>query len=259
MIAPLVAQAAFAAALVDPALPVPPGIVSHRGDSDAKRFAVYRNNVHAGLVGVLAAKYPVCERLVGADFFTAMARLYVTDHKPRSPIMQHYGADFAAFIEGFDPARAVPYLADMARLEKAWSIAYNAADMVPMSIIALATIDQAAVPELRLASHPAAGLIHSDFPVGSIWSAHQAEGVVVRPGAEAVLISRPAMEVIVTVIPQADALFLHHLFEGAALGVAATAATGLSDAFDVGRALVGLCNLGAFAQPIQAIGSAHAA
>jgi hypothetical protein len=250
MSAPLEAQAAFAAALVNPALPVPAGLVSPSGDSDARRFAVYRNNVHVGLVGVLAAKYPVCARLVGADFFTAMARLYVADHKPASPIMQHYGASFATFIEGFDPASAVPYLADMARLEAAWSIAYNAADMVPMSITVLATIDQAALPELRLAAHPAAGLIHSAFPVGSIWSAHQAEGVAVRPGAEAVLVSRPALEVMVTVIPQADALFLHHLFAGAALGVAAAAATGLSDAFDVGRALVGLCNLGAFAQPL---------
>jgi len=247
---PLEAQAAFAAALVNPALPVPPGIVSHRGDSDAKRFAVYRNNVHVGLVGVLTAKYPVCARLVGTDFFTAMARLYVADHKPASPIMQLYGADFAAFIERFDPARAVPYLADMARMEEAWSIAYNAADMVPMSITALASIDQARLPELRLAAHPAASLIASAHPVGSIWSAHQADGVVVRPGAEAVLVSRPALEVMVTVIPQADALFLYHLFEGAALGLAAAAASDLPEAFDVGRALVGLCNLGAFAQPL---------
>lgn len=249
MSAPLLAQAAFAAALMDPALPVPAGIVSPRGDSDARRFAVYRNNVHVGLVGVLAAKYPVCARLVGTQFFTAMARLYVADHKPASPIMQHYGAGFAAFIEGFDPARAVPYLADMARLEEAWSIAYNAADLVPMSVAALATIDQAGLPELRLAAHPAAGLISSAFPIGSIWSAHQAEGLLVRPGAEAVLVSRPALEVMVTVIPHADALFLHHLLEGADLGTAVAFATGLEDAFDFGRALVGLCNLGAFARP----------
>ena len=48
-------QARFAAALQDPALPVPPGVVSPRGDADPLRFAVYRNNVHVGLVGVLAA------------------------------------------------------------------------------------------------------------------------------------------------------------------------------------------------------------
>lgn len=249
MNAPLAAQAAFAAALVDPALPVPAGLVSPRGDSDAKRFAVYRNNVHVGLVGVLAAKYPVCKRLVGDDFFTAMARLYVADHKPASPIMQHYGADFAAFIESFDPARAVPYLADMARLEAAWSVAYNAADRPPMPIAALAAIDQPMLPELRLAAHPAAGLISSTFPVGSIWSAHQAEGLVVRPGAEAVLVTRPVLEVMVTVIPPSDAVFARHLFDGADLGTAAAAATSLSEGFDLGRALVGLCSLGAFAQP----------
>ena len=250
MIAPLLAQAAFAAALVDPALPVPPGIVSHRGDSDAKRFAVYRNNVHVGLVGVLKASFPVCARLVGDDFFTAMARLYVADHKPTSPIMQHYGAGFAAFVDGFDPARAVPYLGDMARLEAAWSIAYNAADIAPMPLAALAATDQATLPALRLAAHPATGLIRSAFPVGSIWSAHQAESVLVRPGAEAVLVTRPVLEVMVTVIPLADALFLRHLLDGADLGTAMAAATDLVDTFDFGSALVGLCSLGAFAHPL---------
>ena len=67
----VVGQEAFAAAVLDPTLPVPAGVVSYRGDADEKRFAVYRNNVHVGLVGVVAAKYPVCATLVGEEFFTA--------------------------------------------------------------------------------------------------------------------------------------------------------------------------------------------
>jgi len=243
-------QSGFAQALLDPARPVPEGVVSHRGDSDPRRFAVYRNNVHVGLVGVLRAKYPVCARLVGEDFFTAMARTYVADHKPSSPIMMHYGADFAAFVRTFDPARSLPYLPDVAALEEAWSIAYNAADDRPAQIAEIAAAGADALPRLRLRAHPAATLVSSDFPVGTIWSAHQAEAVApVRGGAEAVLVTRPHADVTVTVIPAADAVLVQNLFAGADIGDAAERALDVAPEFDFGRALVGLCALGAFRPP----------
>lgn len=250
MTAQPVRQTDFVAALVDPARAVPPGVVSYRGDSDAKRFAVYRNNVHVGLVGVLAAKYPVCARLVGEEFFTAMARIYVADHKPVSPIMMHYGADFPAFIGDFAGARSVPYLSDMAALEAAWSVAYNAADASPVTLAEIAAIDPDVLPDLTLKPHPATGLITSDFPIGSIWAAHQVPGVKVRAGAEAVLVTRPAMEVKVTVIPTADAAFAQDVLRGATVGDAVERALISHPEFDFGRALVGLCSLGAFSQPV---------
>lgn len=242
-------QAHLAAALVDPASAVPPGLVSYRGDVDPKRFAVYRNNIHVGLVGVLAAKFPVCARLVGDDFFTAMARVYVADNKPVSPVMMHYGKDFAAFVAGFAAARDVPYLADMATLEEAWSVAYNAEDVTPASIADLAGLAAEALPILHLHAHPGATLVRSNYPVGSIWSAHQVEGVRIQPGAETVLVTRPTLDVMVTIIPPADACFVEQLHGGADVGTAAAMAMNSSDSFDFGRALVGLCALGAFSQP----------
>ena len=242
----VVGQEAFAAAVLDPTLPVPAGVVSYRGDADEKRFAVYRNNVHVGLVGVVAAKYPVCATLVGEEFFTAMARLYVASHKPTSPIMMHYASDFAAFIEGFEGARSVPYLADVARLEQAWSVAYNARDEQPLSIGHLASLAAEDLGSFGLAAHPAAALVRSAYPIGSIWSAHHAAGVAVRPGAESVLVSRPGAEVNVTVIPSADAGFCGELLSGATIAAAAAHTLDQHPDFDFGRALVGLCSIGAF-------------
>lgn len=243
-----VRQADFTAALVDPTRAVPPGILSYRGDSDPKRFAVYRNNVHVGLVGVLAAKYPVCVQLVGEEFFTAMARIYVADQKPVSPVMMDYGADFHAFIGSFAGAQSVPYLSDMAALEQAWSIAYNAADASPISLTDIAAYDSDALPDLTFTPHPAMGLLRSSYPVGSIWSAHQAQGATVRPGAEAVLITRPAFDVQVTVIPTSDAAFAQEILRGSAIGDAVERTLAGYPEFDFGRALVGLCSLGAFSQ-----------
>lgn len=252
-------EADFAAALLDPALPMPAGLTTARGVPDAARFAVYRNNVAVGLIKALEARFPVVERLVGADFFKAMARAYIQAEKPASPLIFAYGDGFADFIAGFEPARGVPYLADVARLEAAWTRAYHAADVAPLGIGALAEVDPQALTGLRLAPHPAAALVRSAHPAGSLWQAHQ--GGTIAPlasrSAETVLVARPDLEVTVTVLPARDAPFAAALLSGATLGDAAEAALGADARFDFGPALVGLLSRGAFAALNTSNGAIH--
>ncbi|WP_141701617.1 DNA-binding domain-containing protein, partial [Methyloceanibacter marginalis] len=85
--------------------------MGRRGKSPSRRFAVYRNNVYASLIDVLGSRFPVSARLVGEEFFRAMARIYVAQTPPASPVLLHYGAEFADFVGTFPPASAVPYLA----------------------------------------------------------------------------------------------------------------------------------------------------
>ena len=237
----------FAASVIDPARPVPHGIVGPDGQSDAKRFAVYRNNVHVGLVGALEARFPVVRRLVGEEFFTAMARVYVGAEKPNSPVLMHYGDTFPGFIAGFPPAAALPYLADVATLEARWSDAYNAADVAPIGPDALADVPPDRLGQAVLRRHPAAALVSSGHAIGSIWSAHQAEHVVpVNAGVpEAVLVVRPGVEVRLHILPQEDLAFARALLAGAPLGQAAEL---LPTDADAGVVLVGLISLGAFAE-----------
>jgi hypothetical protein len=86
-------EQAFAAALLDPELPVPAGVLG-RAAAAPHRFAIYRNNFVAGLTQALRHRFPVSERLVGEDFFRAMARDYIAGHRPRSPLLMTYGDDF---------------------------------------------------------------------------------------------------------------------------------------------------------------------
>lgn len=236
----------FADALLDPALPVPSGVVSPRRTPDARRFAVYRNNVFVSLVGALEKRFPVTRRLVGDAFFTGMARVFAGQQRPRSPILSQYGDDFPDFIAQFPPASSLAYLPDMARLEAAWSDAYHAADAAPLTLAALAALPGEAVERLRLVPHPSTRLIVSDFPVGSIWAAHQTEtlGRVTHAQPETVLIVRPEAEVRVHVLPRADTGFATALLAGESLtDASAQAASGC----DPGAVLVGLVSLGAFA------------
>src|SRR5579864_7312457 len=69
-------QDAFATALLDRTSPVPAFLAGAARHRPERRFAVYRNNVAAGLVEALATRFPVVKRLVGDEFFRAMAHLY---------------------------------------------------------------------------------------------------------------------------------------------------------------------------------------
>ena len=67
-------QALFAATLLDPTLPCPPGLTAWNGSDLTRRLAVHRNNVVVSLVDALADTFPVTQQLVGEDFFRTMAR-----------------------------------------------------------------------------------------------------------------------------------------------------------------------------------------
>ena len=120
-------EASVAWALLDPLEPVPHHIAD-TGGSGARRFAIHRNNVVVGLIRALQARFPVVEKIVGGEFFTAMARVFIAKSPPRTPILTTYGDEFADFIAAFEPARELGYLADVARLEAARTRAYHAAD-----------------------------------------------------------------------------------------------------------------------------------
>ena len=113
----MTAQSDFAAALLDPDVAAPDGLVAWNGSDPAHRFAVYRNNVTSALSDVLADSFPVTQQLVGEAFFRALAQVFVRAHPPRTRVLAHYGHELPEFVAQFPPAAGLPYLADVARLE----------------------------------------------------------------------------------------------------------------------------------------------
>lgn len=222
---------AFAAALLDASLPPPPGLQAWNGSDPAVRFAVYRNNVVHSLVAVLADTFPVVRQLVGDEFFDAMARLYVVDHPPASPLMHRYGAGLPPWIADFEPATSLPYLSDIARLEWSRLCAFHAADARPIEADTL----QALVQEpQRLAAqsltlHASTAVLQSVHPIVSLWAAHQLDdaerdarlGTLDLASAESALVFRDASDqALVLSLPGKDAALLGAIAAGWPLGQA---------------------------------------
>src|SRR5258708_12526208 len=102
-------QRDFGAALLNPKLPAPPGLVGPDKRPSPKRFSIYRNNVVAGLPETLKDAFPAVRRIVGAVFFRAMARAYVVREPPRTPILLDSGAGVPDFLSQLEPAAGLPY------------------------------------------------------------------------------------------------------------------------------------------------------
>ncbi len=243
-------QAAFAAALLDAGRPCPPGLRAWNGSDPAARLAVYRNNVVSSLIDALADTFPVVQQLVGEAFFRAMAGVFARQSPPRTCILAHYGEGFAEFIEQLEPARAVPYLADMARLELARVQAYHASDVEPVSsealTLALASGDR--IGELRLVCHPSVTVMQSPYAVASLWAAHQTKGdlgMIDLGRGEAAIVLRQNLDVLTLRLPPGAAEFVAAIQRGRGLGEAASAAVIATADFDLSATLALLLGHGA--------------
>ena len=240
-------QESFATALLDADRPVPGAVTWHTARAPQKRFAVYRNNVMVGLVAALRTQFPATERIVGEEFFAAMARVYVVTEPPRSPILVTYGDGFPDFIATFAPAAELPYLADVARLEVARTRAYHAADASPLDPSRWQGLDQTTLHGARIALHPSVQVLRSLYPVVTIWSMNSGEEALASIedcGVEDALVLRPHLDVQVRRLPLGGAAFLGALASGATLGDAALSGAADHPEFDLAVNLAGLIGAG---------------
>ncbi|SUZ33746.1 hypothetical protein ROE7235_03520 [Roseibaca ekhonensis] len=199
----------------------PDGVTALDSTEVSQRFKVYRNNVQHSLTRALAARFPVIEQLVGKDFFTAMARVFIANNPPRDPVMLRWGGEFAAFLASFPPVSNMPYLADVARLEYARGQACHAADADPVAPDALNVDDLEA---LKVSLHPSVSLFHAQYPALQIWQAHQPDTArkPIAAGPDYALIARqPDFTVIVEALDPDTYAVLCDLRDGKLLGQAA--------------------------------------
>lgn len=239
----------FRAAILDPSRANPPTVAGPRGKRAVKRFNIYRNNVTVSLIEALVDIFPAVGRIAGPTLFRDMAREFVRAHPPSSPLLFLYGHEFPAFIETFQHAARMPYLADVARVERAWLTAYHAADLEPLAPQALAAIDPEHLGDATFTAHPATALVSSSYAIFDIFDANRNSDPVGKIDAsrpQAVLVTRPGAEVTVIALPDGHEAFFETLLSGGTLGEAARAGMEAAGTFVINEAIGGILSTGAF-------------
>lgn len=198
-------------------------------------FRIHENNTRILLTECLSATFPVVRKLVGDEFFDALAQQFIKDCLPSSGALIHYGAEFSGFLADFPPARSLCYLSDVARLEWAWHECLNAADAEPLNAAELADIDQHEMIHLRFRLDPGLRLISSPYPVDAIWRANMADGpeiVDLDAGSACIMLTREGFEVRMRNLSPGAAQFVAALGRGETLAQAAEEAFASQADFD---------------------------
>ena len=148
--------------------------------------------------------------------------------------LDDYGAEFPEFLRSFEPAAALVYLGDVARLEWAVGRALHAADVEPLDLKRLAALAPQDQARVCLVPHPSVGLLAADYPVDAIWRGVLDEddaalaAVALDAGPVRLLVERRATGVEVSRLDEAAWCFATALFDGWSVEEAVAAAAGAS-------------------------------
>jgi Putative DNA-binding domain len=217
-------------------------------------IAIYRNTALSGAVDALHANYPVVARMVGTSMFDAIAVDFASAAPPQSPVLATYGEGLADWIEQQDWATEVPYLSEVASLERLFTEALFAADAEPLTIAMLTGIGPIDWAQFRLELHPATRFGWMTCPAMSLWLGHQDE----TPGelapdwkAEGGLFTRPRYQIQPLLLDAPAHRFLFGIRLGEFAGTAALRTAALYPEANIGGLLTALVEAGAFTAPSQ--------
>ena len=217
-------------------------------------FAVYRNTVMKGCIDALQANYPAVARIAGEEWFRAAAALYVRDALPSDPALVNYGASFPAFLASFEPARELPYLPGVARLDRYWTEVHIARDDVPLSPAALSNLASKQLAATVLYPHSAARWAwFDDMPIYSIWARNRADEPLADEWtpdwhAEGALLTRTAATVQWCALDAPSHAFINTCANGATVAQAAAAALTANPATDLRQLMASLLGAGVFSR-----------
>lgn len=243
-------QRAFAAGLGDDAEAWPARHDRHHTVPANARFNVYRGNVQATLCDALAVIYPVVVKLVDVRFFRQTARQYLRAFPLTSGDLRGFGADFPQFLDTLRALQALPYVADVARLEWALYDVQNAPeDRHQFDLGRLGRVGNAEWRRLRFRLHRATALVASLFPILRIWEANQdgaaPADVDLDTGGVQLLVARTSERNIgARELSVGEYTLLHAFATGRALEDAHDLVVRADPAFDLPRALARFIELG---------------
>ncbi|WP_164155508.1 HvfC/BufC N-terminal domain-containing protein [Sandarakinorhabdus rubra] len=134
---------------------------------------VYRNTVLKGTIDALADNYPTVVMLLGDAMFTTLARAFAARRPPGSPVLAHYGAGFDRWLGRHPVAADLPYLSDVARIDRLHTESHLAADAECLDPASLAEMSADQWSRCRAQLHPATRFDWFALPAPDIWIAHR--------------------------------------------------------------------------------------
>ncbi len=137
----------------------------------ATRLGIYADAYRLRLIEVLATDFSKLQALAGDDLFDRLCRAYIDAHPSEHFSVRYFGRYLAEFLAVTPPYRETPVLSEMAALEWALSLAFDAADDPVVTVDDVASLDPGMWPQLRLGFHASVQRLQCAWNTTELWSA----------------------------------------------------------------------------------------
>jgi len=183
------------------------------------RWHVYAHGYLARLTEALALEFPAVRRILGEAAFGVLVERFVAEFPPGALDLARAGDLLPLYLGSDSFGRQLPFLPDLARLERRIAEAFVARDAELWRLDDLRRLDPEEVARLPLSVAPGAAVVRSPFPLYDLWMCREEEddaavSVELEERPALVLVSRPDLLVVCRSIDEDEAL----LVESAAWG-----------------------------------------
>lgn len=153
------------------------------GDENLRRdrLAIYFDAYRLRLVEVLGNNFEVLRQYVGDEVFGTMARDYICAHPSGFRNVRWFGHLFPEFLRNDPRFVATPALCELAELEWALGLAFDAPDAPAMSFTELAAQPPEAWAGMCFVPHPSLRLLAIRSNAPAIWNAIKACDAPIAP------------------------------------------------------------------------------
>jgi hypothetical protein len=134
-------------------------------------LGIYHNAYAIRLIKILREEFARLRKFLGDAAFDRLAKAYLAEHPSKYFSVRWLGIDVAAFLAARDPWRANPELAQLAQLEWAQAMAFDAADAPLARREDLTAVPPADWPGLKLTPHASVQILSVSPDLFALWQA----------------------------------------------------------------------------------------
>ncbi|MBZ0152392.1 MAG: DNA-binding domain-containing protein, partial [Planctomycetes bacterium] len=142
---------------------------------------VYNSGYLQRLVEVLQADFGAVQHMLGEDEFRRVAARYVAAFPSRHPNLNRFGRHFSAFLHAQRRLPKRGMLAELATLEWALCVAFDAPEFSPLDVTTLQSTAAGRWPRARFVANPSLQLLCTRHPVDECYQQWKDTGSCVAP------------------------------------------------------------------------------
>jgi hypothetical protein len=139
-----------------------------RGPRANQKINIYANAYFYRLLECLREEFPATLAVIGADDFAELARDYLVWGPPTEPSLFYAGRYLADCLCHHSLTRRWPFIAELARLERATLETFHAPDAPTLTDDAMRGIPPEQWPTIELRAHPAVEIFHGEWRVSEV-------------------------------------------------------------------------------------------